>query len=89
MMSRMHNCRPGAARLAGVTWRTARPAEELDHRLQLLISSGMLARVRAHAGLHGVSASELIRQLIWDGLEQLDVVVAASAEPPSGKPNDG
>lgn len=59
-------------KMVGMTWATARPGEVLDHRLQLLISSAMLAEVRRVAGSRGVSASELIRQLIAEGLDAED-----------------
>lgn len=68
----MTNMSADAAILEAVAWKTARPDEELDHRLQLLISSPMLAEVREWAGRRGVSASELIRQLIHEGLERLE-----------------
>lgn len=56
-----------------MSWKTARPGEQLDHRLQLHIASEMVRRVRVLAGRRGISASEAIRQLVQEGLDRLGV----------------
>lgn len=57
--------------MANVTWKRASD-EALDEKMLLLMSSRAKAALRRHAGVLGVSASELARQLIDDGLERLD-----------------
>ena len=59
-------------RIRRMTWRTATPGEALDHRMQLALSKELMARVRRLAGVKGFSASEMIRQLIREGIERAE-----------------
>lgn len=53
----------------GMTWKRD-DSTELDHRLQLLVSSRQLDEVKRRAKASGVSAAELIRRWIADGLSR-------------------